>query len=433
TMLRMNSSTRLALIDGITVDQAGPGELATGFTNIAILRGHLDAKEAQFARRQQVLADTQGAAPAVDAMNRTGRTSRHAAQKAAARADALGDAPRMTELLEKGEVSADHADALASEIAKLDEDQRASLLDLDDELASHAAGSTPEQFRRHLKKTIQQQSDDDGIEESERQRDQARITLGKNDETGMGEIRGELHPDDWQKVNRCIDAEVRSLRTHPDLNSKDQAQLSALALVNLVTGAQSTSRTPASVSVNISLPALLDECGADKFGEYSDGTPVPAETVRRHACDAHIIPVVLDGDGMPLDVGRAQRLATSEQRTALRTMYRTCAVDGCNTNFDRCEIHHLLEWTAHQGPTDLEYLLPLCGYHHHRAHEGLWRLQLDPDTRGLTVTYPDGTLHSTAWPDVLQEQHTTTPTPPTEAEPPPPEQEQPPPNPAEAA
>ena len=157
------------------------------------------------------------------------------------------------------------------------------------------------------------------------------------------------------------------------------------------------------------VPSLLNQPGANKFGEYSDGTPVPAETIRRHACDAHNIPVVLDGDSRPLDVGRAQRLATPQQRTALRTMYRTCAIDGCNTNFDRCEIHHLLEWTADQGPTNLEYLLPLCNYHHHRAHEGRWQLQLDAETRELTVTHADGTHHSTALPDILHEQHTKPP------------------------
>lgn len=252
-----------------------------------------------------------------------------------------------------------------------------------------------------------------------RLRNQARIVLGKNDQTGMGEIRGELHRDDWQQVNRRIDAEVKALRTHPDLRNKDRAQLSAIALVNLVTGARSTSRTPAAVAVHISLPALLDDVGADTFGEYSDGTSVPAETVRRHACDAHIIPVVLDGEGRPLDVGRAQRLATPEQRTALRSMYRTCAIDGCNTNFGRCEIHHLLEWTADQGPTDLRYLLPLCGYHHHRAHEGRWRLQLDADSRALTVNYPDGSQDSTAPPDILGEQRTSPPAPAARQERPP--------------
>lgn len=402
----MTPAERLAVIDGITVDDACPGALAKGFTNLAALRGHLAAKEAEFARRQQELADEIGAAPAVDAMNRSGRTSRQAAQRAADRAEALGDAPRLSEFLEAGRVSTEHADALASEIGKLDDDRRSRLLDDEAELASHAAGSTPEQFRRHLKRTIREQSADDGIDESERQREQARVVLGKNEHTGMGEIRGELHPDDWQQINRRIDAEVAALRKLPDHHGKDRAQLTAVALLNLVTGARSASRTPASVAVHISLPALLDEPGADRFGEYSDGTPVPAATVRRHACDAEIIPIVLGGDSRPLDVGRSRRLATPEQRSALRSMYRTCAIDGCNTNFDRCEIHHVLEWTADQGPTDLRYLLPLCGYHHHRAHEGRWRLQLDPDTRQLSVVYPDGTHHSTGLPDIVDEQRT---------------------------
>jgi len=249
----------------------------------------------------------------------------------------------------------------------------------------------------------------------------------------MGEIRGELHPDDWQKVNRRINAEVSALRKLPEHRSRDRAQLSAVALVNLVTGSKAASRPPAAVAIHVGLPTLLDAQGADKFGEYSDGTPVPAETIRRHACDARIIPVVLDGEGVPLDVGRAQRLATPEQRTALRAMYRTCGVDGCNTNFDRCEIHHLLEWTADQGPTDLEYLVPVCDYHHHRAHEGRWRYELDTGTRELTVTYPDGTHHSTALPDIIAEKRTRPPERPLDPGAPPPEPGRPPPETAAAA
>jgi Domain of unknown function (DUF222) len=121
-------------------------------------------------------------------------------------------------------------------------------------------------------------------------------------------------------------------------------------------------RVAAEVVIHIGFDTINRVPGAPKFGESVDGSPVPAETVRRHACDANISPVVLDGDGLPLDVGRAQRLATPSQRTALRSKYRTCAVDGCNTNSDRCEIHNILEWTDHRGPTDLRYLIPACTY-----------------------------------------------------------------------
>ena len=47
-------------------------------------------------------------------------------------------------------------------------------------------------------------------------------------------------------------------------------------------------------------------------------------TVRQLACDAEIIPIVLNGQGRAMDVGRAARLATPTQRQALRAMHRTC-------------------------------------------------------------------------------------------------------------
>ncbi len=105
---------------------------------------------------------------------------------------------------------------------------------------------------------------------------------------------------------------------------------------------------------------------------------------------------------MPLDVGRSRRLATKEQRIALRSMYATCAIDGCDRHFDDCHVHHLKEWDD-DGFTDLDNLLPLCSHHHHQAHEGRWRLQLDPSTRQLTVTLPTGQQHSVAHLDLRRQ------------------------------
>jgi hypothetical protein len=73
-----------------------------------------------------------------------------------------------------------------------------------------------------------------------------------------------------------------------------------------------------------------------------------AGAVRHH-------PVVLDGKGVALDVGRTQRLATVDHRRALRAMYPTCAIPDCRTAFDRCTPHHLIFWTRN-GPSDLDNL-----------------------------------------------------------------------------
>ena len=399
----MNPAARLSHLEMMSIESAGVGELAAGFAAVRDLRSWLDATEAHLARRQDVLAATIGARPAADALAQGRKMSRRAAERAADRAAVLGEAPEIERQLSKGNISAEHVDALTVAAKGLSGDDRAGLFDHHEELALAAAAKTPEQFGRHVRRTIQQLSDDDGVEVSERQRDQAQISLGINEATGMGEIRGELHPDDWQKVNRRIDAEVAALRKRDQHANKTRAQLSAVALVNLITSTRTASRVPAEVVIHVGLDAINQIPGAPRFGEYSNGSPVPVAAIRRHACDANLIPVVLNGDGIALDVGRAQRLATPEQRTALRAMYRTCAVDGCSATFDRCEVHHTLEWTHDQGPTDLDHLIPICTYHHHRFHEGRWRHQLDPDTRELTIWYPDGTLHSRSRPDITEE------------------------------
>jgi hypothetical protein len=109
--------------------------------------------------------------------------------------------------------------------------------------------------------------------------------------------------------------------------------------------------------------------------------------MRRIACDADIIPVVLDGRSVPLDVGRAKRLATAHQRRALESAHETCAIEACLVPYHHCSIHHIEYW-ENGGSTDLNNMIPLCSKHHHKAHEGGWKLSLNPDTRELTVDYP---------------------------------------------
>jgi hypothetical protein len=193
---------------------------------------------------------------------------------------------------------------------------------------------------------------------------------------------------------------LRKLPQHEGLRTE---QLNAVAIVNLATGARSAGRRDrAEVVVHIDHKTLTSGAHLDSVCEYSDGGFLPIATARRYACDAKILPIVLNGQSVPLDVGRSQRLATPEQRAALRAMYRTCAIDGCDRKFDDCEIHHLLKWIL-GGHTKLSNLLPVCTHHHHRAHEGRWRLELDADTRELSVWLPNGTLLCRSLPDLVAE------------------------------
>jgi hypothetical protein len=53
--------------------------------------------------------------------------------------------------------------------------------------------------------------------------------------------------------------------------------------------------------------------------------------------------------------------------------------------FDHCNVHHIDYW-ENGGATDLNNMVPLCSRHHHAAHEGGWKLQLNPETRKLSIT-----------------------------------------------
>lgn len=124
-------------------------------------------------------------------------------------------------------------------------------------------------------------------------------------------------------------------------------------------------RTAATMVVTVdeeTLRGALAVAHLDTDGEISAGE------ARRLACGAGILPAVLNGKSLPLDVGRSSRLFTEAQRTALGIHHRTCAADGCERPFAWCELHHLVAW-ALGGSTDLADAVPLCHFHHQRIHD----------------------------------------------------------------
>ena len=119
------------------------------------------------------------------------------------------------------------------------------------------------------------------------------------------------------------------------------------------------------------------------------GVPVTAETARRLACDATLIPAVLGGAGEPLDLGRAARLVSTAQRRALVLRDHGCRFPGCDRPLQWTDAHHLVPW-ANDDPTNLDNLVSLCRWHHSAVHEGGWTLHLDTLTNTVTATRPDG-------------------------------------------
>jgi hypothetical protein len=119
-------------------------------------------------------------------------------------------------------------------------------------------------------------------------------------------------------------------------------------------------------------------CGGTAPGELGWGGPISAEAVRRIGCDAGITRVITDPASVPLDVGREQRTVTAGQWAALVVRDRGCAFPGCTRPAEWCIAHHIVHW-ADGGPTDLDNLVLLCGYHHRVVHHGGWQVIMAAD------------------------------------------------------
>jgi hypothetical protein len=322
--------------------------------------------------------------------NATGCTAGEAKRKATTAAN-LPDMAPTRDALGDGDITGDHADALARLRSEADQRLREALGRDEAELIERAKAETPEQFRRTLNTWRQKNSVDDGIDEQERQRSRTRLTLTKGAD-GMGLLRGEFDPESFETVSRAINDIADQLFHGADRRpGADQTaahlgngRLTAEALVELCRRSQGSTaadgrRARATVIVSTSLDALLGRL--DLHGtptRLADGTTIPAETARRLACDADIIPVVMGGSGQILDVGRSRRLANAAQRAALRLLHPTCAIDWCDKPYDWCDIHHLTPWNQ-GGRTDLDNLVPLCSKHHHLVHEGGWATERLPN------------------------------------------------------
>ncbi|WP_127479276.1 HNH endonuclease signature motif containing protein [Nocardioides pantholopis] len=130
----------------------------------------------------------------------------------------------------------------------------------------------------------------------------------------------------------------------------------------------------ATIVVTMPLDSLL---GGLRAAHLSTGEAISASEARRLACEAGIIPAVLDGAGQPLDVGRTRRLFTKAQRTAMALRDGGCTAEGCDWPPGLCHGHHIIPWHL-GGDTSLTNGRLLCPRHHARAHDPAYETKVLP-------------------------------------------------------
>ena len=323
------------------------------------------------------------APPEATAMVSTGRRLEHLPETAAAFAD--------------GSISATHARVITKamtpgRIAKA-ADAGIDLGETDRILADLARATAPQDTARGIAQWVAGVDPDGALDDAADTRRRFTMASGLD---GRVHLRGDLDAVGGEHLHSALAALMNGDR--PAGDTRCHAERQADALVALARGALDGGSLPdvrgerPHVRVTIDWMALCAERGVPGVagGSLAWAGPITPETARRLACDASVARIITDPDGMPLDVGRAQRTASAAIRRAVELRDGHCVFAGCDAPPEWCDVHHVVHW-AHGGPTSCDNGALVCERHHTSCHEGGFTIRRDRGTGRWHTYRPDGT------------------------------------------
>ncbi len=326
-------------------------------------------------------------------------------------------APELATTFRAGKTSLDHVTVVAR-AASASQAREESLPEADGIFARLASRTTPD----HLKRAVDRWADlidaQAATEEFSKRAEKANLHVSTTMDR-MVRVQGLLDAETGAAFLAALDATRDKLyRTRNEAGESapnaraagrlvSQQNVDALRqLLNLATAhpdmATGTGGVPVHIAVTTTLEALKIDLAAatdshgtaatasEADGKLTDpyggkppvlsgagdcvgiGVQIPAATARRLACDAEILPIVMNSRSQILDVGRRTRVISSALRLAIELRDEHCRFPRCDAPIQ--EIHHLIFW-ANGGPTNQSNLAGLCRHHHHTVHE-----------RGFTLT-----------------------------------------------
>jgi hypothetical protein len=194
------------------------------------------------------------------------------------------------------------------------------------------------------------------------------------DDDGMATYRLRLDPEGREVLEAMLGplSAPKPTPDCPDLRTSDQRRADALVDIcrrAAAAGGGAPATTKAAVYLTVDFQDLQHRSGAGT--SLATGQLLAPETIRRIACDAAIIPVVLGTDSEVLDVGRARRLFTPGMLHAMWLRDKGCTIPGCTAPPFWADAHHIIHWVD-GGHTSLTNAALLCGRHHTIAHQRGW-------------------------------------------------------------
>lgn len=296
-----------------------------------------------------------------------------------------------------GAISATHARVITKSmtprrIAKAAE-AGIDLAETDSILADLARATAPNETGRGVAQWVAGVDPDGALDDAADTRRRFTMAPGLD---GRVHLRGEMDAVGGEYLHTALAALMNGDR--PAGDPRGHAERQADALVALAKGALDGGTLPdvrgerPHVRVTIDWMALCAERGAPGVagGRLAWAGPITPETARRLSCDAGVARIITGPDGLPLDVGRAQRTASAAIRRAVEIRDGHCVFAGCDALPEWCDVHHVVHW-AHGGPTSCDNGALLCERHHTCCHEGGFTVRRDPGTGRWHTYRPDGT------------------------------------------
>ena len=305
--------------------------------------------------------------------------------------------PVTREGLVEGRISWDHAKVIADAANPRIID---AFAEVEAELVDMAKGMVFARWVDHVRDVARMLDLDGGYDPSE-DLDRNRLHLSRGLD-GVSFLKGSLVGLDAGAVRQAIEpvaAEIGetfrrdSVATDGEVAVPSKATLRALALVELVRRANAAG-DPGKVGPSAEISLIVRAEDIDEHGHISEahtpaGVRLQGGQLTKLGCNSSLFPVIVDSLGVPLDLGREVRLATTPQRRALAARDGGCYFPGCDAQPDACHAHHIDEWLADLGCTDVAHMVLACPHHHGLAHRTGWHITLHPD--GWTVIEtPDG-------------------------------------------
>ena len=372
----------------------GDAELLDRTRELIRARNRLDAELARTVRRADVTSapERDGLTSMKTWLRSHGRLSGRAVAQLVGAGRALEFLPALERAFAAGEVTAEQVTVIAPITAPQRLEQAAEQQVDVAQIEATLVGVAAERPHRNLQQAVGHYLallDPDGTEPDPTE--ERALTLAQHPD-GSFTLTGALDPLGGEKVATALESIAAAGRCAGD--TRTRAQRLGDALVQLCDLALASGQLPLLRTVKPHLIVTIDHADLAQPGTSPGaastgmGATLSAARARWVACDANVTRIVLDPDGLPLDVGRSQRVVPPHLRKAVERRDRSCVFAGCQAPAWFCYVHHLIEW-INGGETSLDNSALLCERHHTKVHHG-FRVERQPDGRWRTWR-PDDT------------------------------------------